>query len=571
MMRLRPLFSLVAGLAAGALACSDSGPEPVSEVALSVETLLLNSGAESLVVASVNGKGGKPLEGRRVQWVSPDTTVARVDSTGRVRAGYVLGSTERQVVISATSGGRSSFVGVRVLPSAVATIGLGATASLDAGGTRQLEPVLRDVANNTLTGRPTSYLSRDTSVARVSATGLITASGFVGASNRTTYVVVSVDGIADSLAVTVAPTTVASVTVTPGQPYLAPGSTRRLRAVAKNPSGVTVGGVTVDWSSADIGIATVNAAGVATGVALGDVNITATASGQSGSALVSVNTCGAAPAGEYTIEIRYTTGLANAAVAEAFTCAAQRIRAAIRTQLAPINYANLNANACVPGLTLNETINGLVIYATVEPIDGAGGVLGSAGPCYARPEDGLPAVGRMRFDVDDLANMQANGTLRAVIMHEMLHVIGVGTLWSAKGWLFGVGTNPRFGGTFAREACITFHAGASACAEGVPVEDCVGIPGCGTGTINSHWREATFDKELMTGYIDLGQNPFSRMTIQSLADLGYGVDPDQSDDYSLAALGGPALRVLSPTAIAMPEPFRLLGYVDRRGRFYPSR
>jgi hypothetical protein len=54
----------------------------------------------------------------------------------------------------------------------------------------------------------------------------------------------------------------------------------------------------------------------------------------------------------------------------------------------------------------------------------------------------------------------------------------------------------------------------------VPVEDCVGIPGCGAGTINSHWKEPTFRNELMTGYLNAGINPFSKMTIQSLADLG---------------------------------------------------
>ena len=32
----------------------------------------------------------------------------------------------------------------------------------------------------------------------------------------------------------------------------------------------------------------------------------------------------------------------------------------------------------------------------------------------------------MRFDIDDTANMEADGTFEGVILHEMGHVIGVG-------------------------------------------------------------------------------------------------------------------------------------------------
>ena len=32
----------------------------------------------------------------------------------------------------------------------------------------------------------------------------------------------------------------------------------------------------------------------------------------------------------------------------------------------------------------------------------------------------------MRFDIDDIASMEADGTFEGVILHEMGHVIGVG-------------------------------------------------------------------------------------------------------------------------------------------------
>ena len=62
------------------------------------------------------------------------------------------------------------------------------------------------------------------------------------------------------------------------------------------------------------------------------------------------------------------------------------------------------------------------------PIDGAGGVLGSAGPCLIR-DTGPTAVGRMRFDTADLASLEGGGQLDEVVLHEMGHVIGIGSLW----------------------------------------------------------------------------------------------------------------------------------------------
>ena len=38
----------------------------------------------------------------------------------------------------------------------------------------------------------------------------------------------------------------------------------------------------------------------------------------------------------------------------------------------------------------------------------------------------ISLLGAMRFDIDDIANMEADGTFEGVILHEMGHVIGVG-------------------------------------------------------------------------------------------------------------------------------------------------
>ena len=43
----------------------------------------------------------------------------------------------------------------------------------------------------------------------------------------------------------------------------------------------------------------------------------------------------------------------------------------------------------------------------------------------------------------------------------------------------------------------------------------------GSGTAGSHWDEETFNNELMTGYINDGENYFTAMSAASFADLGY--------------------------------------------------
>lgn len=567
-MQTRALLTL---LAATLVACSDAtGPIPVISVSLDRASLRLASGAEATLIATTLGKKDKVLLNRRVTWVSADPSVATVDSTGKVVASVVTGPTERETTLTATSEEQSASLRVVVEPSVAATLEFGLTTiTLAHGEQATLTPVVKDALGNTLTGRSVNYVVADTLIARVSA-NRVTTGAFLGASNRSTLVAANAGNASAQFTVTVAPTTVDSIAILAGSGFVPVDGQRQLRAVVYSPFGIVIPGVPVTWLSSATSVATVSSTGVVSAQSEGETNVSAVAGTTSASTLLTVNQCGNGPAGAYPIEIRYTDGAPNAAIALAFTCAVARISAAIVGELPPVEYTAFNAGGCVAGTTLNETVPGLLIYATIQPIDGPGRVLGSAGPCYVRNGSNIPSVGRMRFDVADLENMITNGSLKNVIMHEMLHVLGIGTIWSAQSLLTGVGSTPRFIGSLATDACLTEHAGVGTCTSGVPVEDCVGIPGCGSGTINSHWKEPTFTNELMTGYINGGINPFSKMTIQSLADLGYTVDATQGDEYSLLPSASLMLFDASGgTVIAMPEPSKPLGRVDRRGRFTP--
>jgi len=211
----------------------------------------------------------------------------------------------------------------------------------------------------------------------------------------------------------------------------------------------------------------------------------------------------------------------------------------------PATSLNVGADLC--GATngaFSGTVDDLVIDISTTAIDGDGGVLARAGPCIVNVVDRLPRFGVMEFDVADLSDLVATGLLDEVIVHEMAHVLGFGTVWTSLptgSVLSGSGTSdPRYQGPRGiAEWSALGGAGA------VPVES-----NGGPGTADSHWRESLFANELMTGFINVGTNPLSRMSIASLADLGYLVDVGAADAYappsippSLAALRAPAIEI----------------------------
>ncbi len=173
-----------------------------------------------------------------------------------------------------------------------------------------------------------------------------------------------------------------------------------------------------------------------------------------------------------------------------------------------------------------RAVDDLLITARGVSIDGRGGVLGRANPDRFRSGSSIPYHGVMEFDTADLASLEANGTLFNVILHEMGHVLGIGTLWSRLGLIQGSGgSNPRFTGS---RALAQYNAIFGTNANGVPVEN-----SGNTGTRDFHWRESILNTELLTGSIEAAgvPMPLSRVTVASLADLGYRVNLSAADSF----------------------------------------
>lgn len=89
------------------------------------------------------------------------------------------------------------------------------------------------------------------------------------------------------------PCTTATVTVTPGTATIEIGATQQLTGAALDASGNACG--TLTWSSGDDLIATVSTSGLVTGVSAGEVDITASAGGQTGVSTITVNPVNMAP------------------------------------------------------------------------------------------------------------------------------------------------------------------------------------------------------------------------------------------------------------------------------------
>jgi PKD repeat protein len=242
--------------------------------------------------------------------------------------------------------------------------------------------------------------------------------------------------------------------------------------------------------------------------------------------------CLAPPPSSFDIELRFYGSVSpTAAQLDAFDAARARWSEAIVGDL-PDQPVSVPTTLCPDGPSFSGTVDDLVLFASVETIDGAGGILGRAGPCRLRSGSGLPFAGIMALDGADLDALEAQGALDDVIVHEMAHVLGFGTLWGVGRDLVqpacsGTG-DPRFVGAGAVDA----HEAEGG--EGAPHVETDG----GAGTACAHWDEDRYGHELMTGFLNLGTEPvISRTTIASLGDLGYEVDLSSADPYVVPPSG----------------------------------
>jgi hypothetical protein len=156
------------------------------------------------------------------------------------------------------------------------------------GETTQLFARLQDAGGNVLTGRSIAWTSSNTTLASVSAGGLVS-----GRAGGPVTITATSEGHSGSASLTIVPA-VASVTVNPPRHTMPVGSTVQLTAIPRDASGSPLAGRIASWSSSNQTVASVSATGVVTAHADGPpATITATVEGRSGSSVISIgNPCG---------------------------------------------------------------------------------------------------------------------------------------------------------------------------------------------------------------------------------------------------------------------------------------
>ncbi len=371
-----------------------------------------------------------------------------------------------------------------------------------------------------------------------------------------------------------APVKVTAVSGNNQNAVLFQGTAAPLVAEVTDAYGNPVAGTTVNWSisgggSGSVGATVTDAVGrtSATRIVGGTMSgyITTATLASNGSVFFDFVTLGTAVPSTYNVEVVFLTPV-TANQRTAFLDAAARWSSIVVSGFTP-DTVIADAKSCSDNTpAIDQVITSVLIYATIAPIDGPGQILGGASPCWVRIPGYLTLVGDMTFDVADMGTLESMGLLQTVILHEMGHVLGFGTLWTyvtPSLLTFGGTDSTQFNGTNA----ISYYTAAGGLTAfpslaPVPVENTGG-----PGTQDGHWRETVMTTELMTGYVAAGASPLSAITIGSLADLAYTVSYATADAYSMTAppAGAPGRieNVLQMRELPRTGPIR---GIDRQGR-----
>lgn len=533
----------------GTMAFTVRPPPPVARLGFGIDALALEEGATATVEAIAYDSLGRVLAGRAVAYASSAPAVAAIDrdATG---VGRVRGVAPGAATLSASSEGRSATLAVTVRPEPVASVSIVGTATRAAtvGDTLTVAVAAFGTSGRRLVDRVPSFTSANAAVATVdAASGLVRVVG-----SGTTTVTATVEERSVVVTLTAAPGTVTRLVVTPAGITAAVGGATPIavRGIDRDGWLVSVPAATFVSSSpatADVGLA----GGAVRGVGAGTTSVTATLGALRTTVPVQVTATGAAAA-RFTFELRFTTNVGF--IIESLTRqAAARFERALRRGLVPTRV-DLAAGECFAGLpAVHETVTNVLVFVRIVSIDGPYRSLAVGGPCEVR-ESGMPVVGMVSLDSADVARYNAGGNineLQSLILHELGHVLGIGTTTGFTGLAPDARTSAdaRFFGPAAARASTA--AGFTAAATGVPVE-------VGAG----HWRESVFGEELMTPSFTWGQ-PLSAITLGALQDLGYDVDLSAADPFARAS----ADVVPNPPRELRrsQEPFEELVYPRRRG------
>lgn len=261
---------------------------PVASVSVAPQGPSLAVGASAQLTATTKDANDAILLNRTVVWMSSNTAIATVSTTGVLTA---VSPGTASITATSESKSGSTIVTVTLVPVGSVTVAP-PTVSLTTLQTRALTATVADANGTVLTGRPVVWSSSNDLIATVSQAGVVT-----GVLPGSVTITAASGGKSGTSAVTVTLVPVASVSVAPTSRPLTVGQTGTFTATVTDANGTVVTNRPVTWSSSSSAV-TVTQTGVATAVAPGTATITATSESVGGTATVVVTS---APVGSVTV------------------------------------------------------------------------------------------------------------------------------------------------------------------------------------------------------------------------------------------------------------------------------
>jgi hypothetical protein len=262
-----------------------------------------------------------------------------------------------------------------------------------------------------------------------------------------------------------------------------------------------------------------------------------------------------------TIDVRYLSALTQERK-NVISAAADKWTHALLTEMGNFQLSFATNDCFIGEPAVHELHHNLLLFVSVEQVDGPHGTLAYTEICGQNRVNLLPIVSHIRIDADDLDSLEIRGLLSSVVTHEMGHALGFNSLvWGGKALVSGGFSDPYFTGLAAKTEFARYlpsYAGNT-----VPLEDIDHL-----GTKSSHWRWAVFGDEIMVGALVPGYRyPLSTVTLGLFRDIGYDVDMTEAEPYPVLSIAGggqtPVRTVLDADVIA-PRKITLLQPVALR-------
>lgn len=233
----------------------------VTEVKLDKDSLTLDVGGSENLAATITPSNAT---NKNVTWSSDNQNVATVEN-GKVTA---VGAGKATITVTAEDGNKTATCAVTVNPISVTGVTLDQSAlPISVGGSAELKA---NVTPENATNKTVTWSSDNTAVATVDASGKVTA---VAPGTATITVTTADGGKTANCTVTVTqPVNDVTLDKTTMDLFVGNGGTLTAKIQPDNASNKTV-----DWTTSNAGVATVDANGKVTAVGAGKATITATA------------------------------------------------------------------------------------------------------------------------------------------------------------------------------------------------------------------------------------------------------------------------------------------------------